>query len=638
MKVRVAAVGLVLLVVLAHGVGVWNGFVWDDDRYVTENPALRSFDGLTAIWGNPGTTPQYYPLTHTSFWLEYQAWGLWAPGYHGVNIGLQALAAILLFLVLKRLGVPGAWLAAAVFAVHPIQVESVAWVTERKNLLSGVFYLGSLFCWVRALGLDRDDREDAGGGTEIDPGLAIFGTLLFALGLLSKTVVASLPVTLLLLVWWKRRRFSGGLLFYTVTMLALGLMTASLTSWLEKYQVNALGEEWSLSFVERVMVAGRAWWFYLGKLVWPLDQVFIYPRWEIDGARLSALLWPALAAASLLTLWALRDRLGRGPLVAMLHYGVALSPALGFFNVYPMRYSWVADHFQYLAGVGPLVLLIALASRAPLPSTGPFRAARPLAAILLLSTLVTLSWQRTPAYLDQVTLWEDTLAGNPQAWIAHNNLGILYAERGREAEAEEHFRSVIELKPDHAGARSNLGLLLVRQGKPGEALPHLEAAIELDPENVNGSVVLGDARKLTGDNAGAEASYRQALRLDPTNPLASLGLGDLKLRARDFDAAVALLSVVVNAAPGNPDVRFKLATALAAQGSTEQALEQFQATLALRPDDADAHYNAGTLLARAGRLEQAERHLAAAVALRPDFREASNNLARVRELIAEGKR
>jgi tetratricopeptide (TPR) repeat protein len=624
-----AVATLVLVVVISHLATLGNDFIWDDDRYVTENTALRSFSGLKAIWTDPATTPQYYPLTHTTFWVEYQLWELDPAGYHAVNVGLHALCAALLYLILRALGIPGAWLAAAIFAVHPIQVESVAWITERKNVLSGSLYMGSLLCWVRYFRLGEEHPEGEAVST---PGWAALGACLFALALLSKTVTVTLPVTLAVIFWWKRRRPGSRMLVFTGAMVTSGVLLASLTSWLEKHQVNATGAEWSLSIVERTMVAGRAWWFYLGKILWPDEQIFIYPRWAIDGADTAAWGWPLLALLTLTVLWVLRDRIGRGPLAAMLHYSVALAPALGFFNVYPMRYSFVADHFQYLAGIGPIVGIVAGLVRIPWPRSRPVPAlVRQGLSVLLVAVLGLSSWQRAAAYADRVTLWEDTLSRNNGAWIAHNNLGILYAERGREDEARDHFLEAIRLKPDHVGARSNLGLLLLQQGRAGEALPHVEAALALDPDDFQVWIVLGELRRLLNDPSGATAAYRSALALEPGNPRASLGLGDLELRARNFEEAARLLANAARAVPENADVRLKLGSALAALGRLDAAMEQFLILLSLQPDDAEAHYNLGTLLARTGRAGAAERHLAEALRLRPGFTEAERNLRQVRE-------
>ena len=245
---------ILALAALAYIPAVGGGFIWDDDYYVTENPTLRTADGLRAIWTDPGATPQYYPLTHTSFWIEYRLWGLEPAGYHVVNVLLHALAAVVLWRLLHALGVPGAWLAAAVFAVHPVHVESVAWITERKNVLSGMLYLASATCWVRYLGLDSEQERDPAAGW------AAAGAVLFVGALLAKTVTASLPMSLLLVAFWKGKRLRAGALVLLGAMLAAGVLMGSLTSWLERNQIGAVDGPWDLGWWERVGVAGRAWW------------------------------------------------------------------------------------------------------------------------------------------------------------------------------------------------------------------------------------------------------------------------------------------------------------------------------------------------------------------------------------------
>ena len=335
------------------------GFNWDDDAYVTNNLTLRSVHGLSQIWGQLTATPQYYPLVFTSFWLEYHLWGLNPLGYHVVNVLLHALAAMLLWRVLVRLQLPGAWLAAGIFALHPVAVESVAWVTERKNVLSAVFYFAAALAYLRW----RDDGTTTTGlrATSSWRSLVLYllSLALFICALFSKTVTASLPAALLLVIWWKHGRIAGRdvwpLLPFFVAGAALGLVT----SWLERTHVGANGPEWALSFFDRCLIAGRALWFYAGKLFWPANLTFIYPRWQIDPGIWWQWLFPAAAIALVMILWSLRGRIGRGPLVAVLFFAGTLLPALGFANVYPMRYSFVADHFQYLASVGLIVLAAA---------------------------------------------------------------------------------------------------------------------------------------------------------------------------------------------------------------------------------------------------------------------------------------
>ena len=289
------------------------GFIWDDDTHVTENANLRSLHGLYRIWFEPLADQQYYPLQLTSFWIEYHLWGLRPFGYHAVNVLLHVLNALLLWMVLQQLDVPGAWLAAAVFAVHPVQVESVAWVSELKNLLSTTFYLGALLAFFRFRPLSGEAQ--AGSPPWRFYWLAI---ALFLCALLSKTVACSLPAVLVLLLWWKRGRVERRDIGVLSPMFLLGITFGLMTAWLEKHHVGASGPEWSLSFLQRCLLAGRALWFYAGKLFWPHPLIFIYPRWEIDPGAWWQYLFPAAALVVLIALWWLRSRIGRGPLVAVL--------------------------------------------------------------------------------------------------------------------------------------------------------------------------------------------------------------------------------------------------------------------------------------------------------------------------------
>ncbi len=347
LKTWVCAFVLVLITLLAYQ-PVWRaGFIWDDDFYVTNNTPLHTVDGLWGIWFKPGTTIQYYPLVFTSFWAEYHFWGLQPLGYHLVNVLLHALNAILLWRVLQQLKIPGSWWAAAIFALHPVSVESVAWITERKNVLSGFFYLLAVLAYLRFRPLT--DRESARAGDWRYYPLVL---ALFLCALLSKTVTCSLPAVLLLLVWWKNGRVERRDVLATAPLFVLGVASGFMTTWMEKHSVGANGAEWALSFVQRCLVAGRALWFYTGKLFWPRNLTFIYPHWEINAGVWWQYAFPVAALAVLIALWRVRSRIGRGPLVAVLFFAGTLVPALGFFDVFPFRYSYVADHFQYLACIG----------------------------------------------------------------------------------------------------------------------------------------------------------------------------------------------------------------------------------------------------------------------------------------------
>ncbi len=343
---------IILLTVVAYLPALRGGFIWDDDSYVTQNPALRSLAGLVAIWLKPGATYQYYPLVFTSFWAEYHLWGLQPFGYHLVNVFLHAVNAVLLWRVLRRLEVAGAWWIAAIFALHPVNVESVAWVTERKNTLSGLFYLLAALAWLRFRPLTAKVTARAPDWRYY---WLAFGFIVCAL--FSKTVTLSLPAVLLLLIWWKTGRLEKRDALTLTPWFVLGAASGFMTRWMEQQLVRG-GAEWDLSFVQRCLLAGRALWFYAGKLFWPAHLTFIYPRWEIDAGAAWQYSFPLGIAAVLVALWFFRARIGKGPLAAVLFFGITLAPALGFANVYPFRYSYVADHFQYLASIGLIALAV----------------------------------------------------------------------------------------------------------------------------------------------------------------------------------------------------------------------------------------------------------------------------------------
>ena len=445
-----ARAALAAAVIVAYGPALRAGFIWDDDGYVTENQTLLNLEGLAQIWLEPRSLPQYYPLVHTSYWIEYRLWRLEPAGYHAVNVSLHLLVALLLWRVLLRLGVPGPRLAAALFALHPVHVESVAWVTERKNVLSGLFYLSAALVYLR---FDPPGDEDC----RRNPWLYVGAALLFLLALLSKSVTATLPAALGVVYWWHRGTLSLRTAWPLLPLLLLGAASGLYTASLEVSQVGAAGAEWSLPLVERALVAGRAIVFYASKLILPWPLSFNYPRWAIDGSAPWQYAFPVAVLSLSLTLFLARKRIGRGPLAALLFFAVTLFPALGFLNVYPHRYSWVADHFQYLASIGPIALGaagLALAARAlPWP-------AQAAGLTLLLGTYAMLTFQQSGHYRDPETLWRATLAHNPSSFLAQSNLGNVLLRRGEIVEALPHYRAAVEIRPNDFVILNNLAWAL----------------------------------------------------------------------------------------------------------------------------------------------------------------------------------
>ena len=488
-------------VLVAYLPAVTGNFLWDDDAHVTR-PELRSLAGLARIWGDFGATQQYYPLLHTAFWIEHRLWGNSVAGYHLVNILLHGLSAVLLLLILRRLQIPGAPLAAAVFALHPVHVESVAWITEQKNTLSLVFYLAAALAYLR---FDEERR--------VRP--YAWASALFLLGLLTKTVVATLPAALLVLAWWRRGRLEWRRdVRPTLPWLVAGAAAGLTTAWIERAQLGAEGADFALTPVQRILLAGRVSWFYLGKLVWPANLTFIYPRWTIDASAAAAYAWPVAALALLAVLWVWRAR-SRGPLAAALFFVGSLFPVLGFVNVYPFVFSFVADHFVYLPSLG-VIAGLAAGMATLVARLDPSRARlAPVGAAALLTLLGVRTHAQSRLYRDAPTLYAATLERNPDCYLCLNNLGTIGARGGEMAAAVGYYREAVRIKPDSPEAHNNLASALAQSGQMEEALPHFEQAVRAAPNYVSARVNYGGVLFRLGRVAEAKAQFEAALRILP---------------------------------------------------------------------------------------------------------------------------
>lgn len=536
----------------------WHGQpLWDDEAHLTR-PVLRSLGGLARIWLEPGATQQYYPVVHTAFWLEQKLWGDSVLPYHLVNIALHAGSALLLFHILRRLKIPGAWLAAAIFALHPVHIESVAWISELKNTLSGFFSLSAVLSYLR---FDESRRWP--------PYLAAL--VLFSLGLLAKTVVSTIAPALLVVFWWQRGTLSWRRDFLPLAPFFVAGVAASLvTVWMERTQIGAQGGEFAFSFLERCLIAGRAFWFYVAKLVWPAKLTFIYPRWQISAAVWSQYVFPLAAAGVVAGLWLLRGRT-RAPLAGVLIFGGMLFPALGFVNVFPFLYSFVADHFQYLASIALISLGSAGLMRLP-------RAAMMTAAGLLLLACATLTFRQCRSYASAEKLYRDTLARNPSAWMPHNNLANLLVRRGQIDEAIIHYRAALELRPAYLEARYNLGNALLHGGDIHGAIAQCEAAVALNANSAEAHNNLANALKEAGEFQAALEHYETAHALQPESFLIANNLAWLLATCRDASLqdhprAVQLAEAAARQSAGaNAVVLHTLSAAYAQSGDFNRAL------------------------------------------------------------------
>lgn len=499
------AAALLAAVAITYAPAFQAGFIWDDDAHVTP-PSLRSSIGLWRIWSEPGATQQYYPILHTIFWLEHRLWGGAPLAYHVANIALHGGACILLLLLLRRLAMPGAILTAFLFAIHPVHVESVAWISEQKNTLSTMFYLGASLSYLR-FDTTRQRRHYS------------IALALFLLGLLTKTVTATLPAALLVVFWWQRGRLPGRRdVWPLVPWFVIGAGAGLFTVWIERTIIGAEGALFDLTFLQRCLLAGRVGWFYAGKLLWPANLTFIYPRWTIEPAAITHWLPLAAVIGVLVFFWRRRAH-SRAPLAAALLFGGSLFPVLGFFNVYPFQYSYVADHFQYLASIPALAGGVSALWSLRLDGSAFGRHALRVAGCVLVAALGVLTWQQAHIYRGNEILFRATLARNPACWMAQNNLGKeLMTSKARLSEAIGHLERAIALRPDYAEAHNNLGLALTQLGRPRDAIPHLETSLRLKPNSFQTHNNLGIALASSGRLDEALVAFQQAAVLNPTLP------------------------------------------------------------------------------------------------------------------------
>ena len=609
---------LVAITVMSYQQAWKAGYIWDDDKYVTENQLLTAPDGLGRIWFSKDSPSQYFPLVYTTFRLEHAVWGLNASGYHWVNILLHAANALLVWRVLRALALPGAWLAAALFALHPVNVESVAWITERKNVLMGLFFLLALLAWLRFIAENSTTRWRYYALTLV----------LYALSLFSKTTACTMPAALLLILWLKEIPLTARRIAQVVPFVLLGLGMGLLTMWWERYIQGTQGDMFALGLTERVLVASRAIWFYVSKLIWPAELAFSYPRWDISAADPTDYLWPLATLVAAGGIFYVRRFVGRGLEVAAAYYVAMLSPMLGLIMLYTFRYTFVADHYQYLATIGPFALAAALCARASERfASGRLAIVNSVTAAALLLPLGLRTWQQCAIYKDEETLWRATIAVNPGSWMAHNNLGIIQLRRGEFEESITQFMKALEIDPAYAEARYNLGNALVRRGAISEAVAEYKKAIELNPRIVGAHLNLGTVLIQSGRVSEAVSHLQNAVSITPKNGAARAALGGALAKTRRPTEAVEHLRVAAELEPRSPDIRNDLGNVLLDLDRVEEAIAAFETALSIDARNAEAHYNLGNALLATRRFEEAAVRFRRATELRSDYAPARNNLA-----------
>ena len=577
---------LAIITILAYQPAWHGGMLWDDDNCTTPRE-LRSLDGLRRIWFQPRATAQYYPLLYTSYWVQQRLWGDSTTGYHLVNLLLHIGCVVLVLKILRFLRVPGAELATVIFALHPVNVETVAWIAERKNTLSGIFALGATLCYLK-FDESRNGREK---NVPRGPGYSNYALAigLFLLGLLSKTAIVTLPLAWLVIFWWKR-----GAIWWrrdvvpAIPFLSLAAVAGLVTRWFENTGIGYKARILDLSLLDRCLIAGRAFWFQLSNLLWPSNLTFVYPRWDINAGVWWQYLFPIGVLGLLVILWSLR-RWSRAPLAGVLIYILLLLPSLGFLNIYFFVYSFVADHWQYLACLGIITPcasgIVLLAGRLKRWQA----LLEPATMLLLGGVLFVLTWRQSRMYTDIETLYLTTIARNPACWMAQVNLGNTLYQANRIPEAMDLFKQAMRLKP--AIGHYSLGNGLVLRGRTSEAIEKYKQALEIDPDYAEAHHNLGSAFLLMGRTPEAIEHYEQALRIDPAFAEAHNHLGHALVQTGRAPEAIDHYKEALRITPNSADAHNNLAAALAQMGRTSEAIEELKAALQIKPYDTDIRKN-----------------------------------------------
>jgi protein O-mannosyl-transferase len=573
---------LVGLTIIAYLPALCGGFVFDDGPLIIMNRLVRAHDGLHRFWFTTEAA-DYYPLTQSLWWFQWRVFGYHAIGYHAVNILLHMANAFLVWMILLRLKIPGAWLAAMIFAIHPVNAATVAWISEQKNTLSMLFYAVAILLYLKFY---EDGRWRWYG----------FSLATFLLALLSKTAVVMLPVVLLGCMWWMHGRLQWkdwlcSMPFFVIS-LALGLVTI----WFQNHRALQGHVVRGDDFLAHLAMAGWVPWFYLYKALLPVNLILMYPKWPIDASR-----WISYAPGALLVVcfgvfWWERRTWGRALLFGLGYFVVLFFPVLGFFDQGFYTYSLVADHWQYFSIIGVIALAVGAGEALSRRIGDQHRRRGTIVAGAILAILVAATWQRSCVYASEETLWQDTVSKNPRAWRAYINLGTALAHAGKSEAAIECYERALAIEPDSAEAHNNFGNALLRQGKIPEAIGHFEQALRIKPDYAEPHGNLGNALMQLGKNTEAISQFEQALQINP-------------------DLA---------------EVQNNLANALVQQGQVTEAVEHYQRALRIYPDFAEAHLNLATALEKAGRVPEAIAQYEQALRLKPDLTAARYALMRLR--------
>lgn len=613
---------LCLITIIAYLPLIKAGYIWDDGGWVVHNPLLTAPHGLWDIWFVPAKSIQYYPMVFTGFWIEHQLWGLAPMGYHLVNIFLQLVDALLLWRILRLLRVPGAWLVAALFAIHPVQVETVAWVTEQKNLLSAFFVFLAAAGWIRFAHLDQPESNESGEWKYF-----FLGSVAFLLALFAKTDACTLPAVLWVVAWWKRgsvRRYQGWSL---VPWFAAGLTMGLVTIYIEHVKLHAAGSRFHFTPVQHVIIAARDLWFYPAKLLWPHPLLAIYHRWDIQHFSGLDLLAIIGAVAVPLTLLALSRKIGRGPFCAVAFYGLTISPVLGLASFYTETYSFVADHYQYIpciglfaffVGIGDVLLRKMQASAGTVSKHRQNIGGAVLAGCVVLA-LMPVTIAQTFDYIPSIHLWTHNLKYNPQAFAALDHVAAYDIQHHHPDEGMVllHKAWLLSGKEDPT-INTDIGNMYNHYYHDlAKAIPYYRRSLVADPQQPALILTLVKWYEARKNWRMAYNDLIHGVEVLPNSAAIHYQLGKFDVMAHNLSAAAGQWAIAAQIEPHNTKANYHMAMALMELGHTRKAVTYFQRVVKVSPQFVPGHVSYARCLYILGRYPEALQQLKLAAQLAP---------------------
>jgi tetratricopeptide (TPR) repeat protein len=602
LPLRTQWLGILVLVALV-AVTFWptlrNGFIWDDDLLLYENSVIKSPDGLRDLWFSIKPI-DYFPITYTDFWFEWRLWGMNAMGYHVTNVLLHAINAVLLWRVLREILVTSAsavnvfdlaWFGAALYALHPVNVATVAWIAERKNTMAMMFALLTAHCYL-----------SAGDDSKRSQRLYIGSLVFFLLSLLSKTAGVMLPSVFLCIAWWKRGLTKRDIM-RAVPFFAIAFVMGLVTIWFQNHRAMAADFP-NRPLLLRIAGVGPAIWFYIGKALLPINLSPVYPQWTIDPHALISYIPHVCIAAVLVVLWVQQQRWGRGPFVTLAAFLLMLLPVVGLVNVNFHKFSLVADHWQYFSLPVAAAAIVWAVAKIFANST-----VRTTVLAVALVTFAALSWNQSTLYSTS-RMWRATLDKNPNSYVAANNLAEDLQERGELDEALKYFQRSLEIFPDYRHALMGEASVYLHMKKFNEAIPPLEELLKVQPDNFFVRFNVGSAYLFTGKPKPAIEQFRAALQIPPDN-IPQQG----QWRFVGDDSGM------------RAELQTRLGDAYMAIGNNDEAVKTYQSALELNPNLAGTHYRIATVIGQKHDRMGARKHLREVLRIAPGNLDGLNDLA-----------